>query len=140
MEEDYLRIHRTWEPGDVVKLTLEMPVERVEAHPAVGANNGRVALQRGPVVYCLEEADNGPRLDALALFAGKKVVAKYDAELLGGVVVLRADGLRRSEEGWEGLLYSNERIPLEPATLTFVPYYAWCNRHPGELLVWVREA
>jgi DUF1680 family protein len=140
VEEDYVRVHRTWEPGDVVELTLEMPVERVEAHPAVGANNGRVALQRGPVVYCLEEVDNGPRLDALALFTGKEVVAKYDAELLGGVVKLRAAGKRRSMAEWEGVLYTNERSELEPATLTFVPYYAWCNRHPGELLVWVREA
>ena len=62
MHNGYIRIERTWQSGDQVELTLPMPVERIEAHPSVRQDAGRVALQRGPVVYCLEEVDNGPYL------------------------------------------------------------------------------
>ncbi len=139
VKEGYAHVKRAWAAGDRVELRLPMPVERVRAHPKVRADCGRVALQRGPVVYCLEEADNGADLDALCLPRKAALRAKFRPDLLGGVVTVTAAGRRRSPEGWAGALYRPAAAKTVPARLTAVPYYAWCNRRPGEMLVWVRE-
>jgi DUF1680 family protein len=117
----YACIRRVWQRGDRIELTLPMPVERIEAHPAVRMDCGKVALQRGPVVYCLEEADNGPHLADVFLPRSSKLTAEFRPKLLGGVVVIRGKARRRDEAGWGGELY-----------------YAWANRRPGEMLVWIR--
>jgi len=139
MRQGYAWIERTWRPGDVVTLELPMPVERVEAHPAVHEDAGRVALQRGPVVYCLEEADNGPHLRDVALPHDAPLEATYDPDLLGGVVVIRGPGWRRDPTAWGDALYRPAGSPRQEMTITAIPYYAWANRTPGEMLVWIRE-
>ena len=139
-KKGYARIERLWEKGDQVDLTLPMPVERVVANPKVRMDNGRVALQRGPVVYCLEEADNGKDLAALSLPRDAKLKAKFEKDLLGGVVTISARGTRRVAKGWRDDLYRfADADRTEKATLKAVPYYAWDNRKEGEMMVWVRE-
>ncbi len=139
VKKGYAHVKREWSAGDRVELTLPMPVERVYAHPKVQADCGRVALRRGPVVYCLEEVDNGAGLDALCLPRKAALRAKFQPDLLGGVVTISAAGRRITTEGWKDSLYRPADGKTVPARLTAVPYYAWCNRHPGEMLVWVRE-
>ncbi|MFD0716264.1 glycoside hydrolase family 127 protein [Paenibacillus sp. GCM10027626] len=137
----YLAIDRVWHPGDVVELALSMPVERIYSHPRVTANIGRVALQRGPLVYCLEHADNGPRLQQLALPADAVLEARFEPELLGGIVVLDGTAMRLAEDGWDGRLYGSgdSRPAAEPALVRAIPYAYWDNREGGEMLVWLRE-
>lgn len=139
IKRGYVRIVRTWQPGDVVILDLAMPVERIAAHPAVRDDVGRVALQRGPLIYCLEESDNGPNLPALALPRDAVLTAQFEPSLLGGVVAIDGVGVRLSIEGWAGQLYRPAAIQVERAPIRAVPYYAWANREPGEMLVWIRE-
>ncbi|MHB0876889.1 MAG: glycoside hydrolase family 127 protein [Anaerolineae bacterium] len=139
LEDGYARIRRLWRPGDVIDLTMAMPVERVEAHPAVRSAAGRVALQRGPLVYCLEQVDNGPNLNDISLARGAPLQPEWRADLLEGVVELRGEGRRRSLAGWEDALYRAEASAGEPAAVMAVPYYAWANREPGDMLVWVRS-
>ncbi|MBN1933759.1 MAG: glycoside hydrolase family 127 protein [Anaerolineae bacterium] len=139
IERGYARIARTWQPGDVVTLDLAMPVEHIAAHPAVRDDIGRVALQRGPLVYCLEEADNGPNLPALALPPEVAWKVKFDPSLLGGVVVIDGEAERRSGESWMDQLYRPAVPKVERAPVRAIPYYAWANREPGEMLVWIRE-
>jgi len=139
LRRGYAWIERTWREGDVVTLRLPMPVERIEAHPAVHDDAGRVALQRGPMVYCLEQADNGPHLRDLALPRDARLEATYDADLLGGVVVIRGQGRRRDITAWRGHLYRPAGSATRSLTVTAIPYYAWANRGPGEMLVWIRE-
>jgi len=115
--EGYARIRRVWAIGDILDLELPMPVRRVVAHPAVKADEGRVALQRGPVVYCAEGADNGGRVLDLAIPDEAGFTAKFDPALLDGVVVLSGSA------GWG-----------RPVRL--IPYCAWANRGPGEMAVW----
>ena len=138
VERGYAVLEREWQHGDTVTLDLPMPVQRVYADPRVAVNRGRVALRRGPIVYCLEAADNGPHLDALTLPRDADLTAEFTPELLGGVVVLRGTARRLSSDTESGL-YRTEPPRSEPAPITAIPYCAWDNRAPGEMLVWIRE-
>ena len=136
----YAKIPLVWKPGDVVTLKFPMPIQRVEAHPRARMDCGRVALQRGPVVYCLEEVDNGPNLNDIALHRDPKLRSALDRKLLGGVVVITGKGTRRKPAGWRGTLYRPVASRKESVTLKAVPYCTWANRKPGEMLVWIRQA
>ena len=139
LKDGYVHINRVWKKGDVINLNLDMPIEIMEANPLVRSNAGKVAIQRGPVVYCLEEIDNGANLNDLELANGARPKAVYDEELLGGAVVIFSEGFRRSNEGWEGELYRAYESKLTPVVIKAVPYYMWGNRNPGEMLVWLRK-
>ncbi len=132
----YAVLRRRWTAGDRVELTLPMPVERVRADPRVASVAGRVALQRGPVVYCWEEADNGPALAAVGLPATAALNARFDADTLGGCVVVDADGWREANGD---NLYSMQPADREPARLRAIPYALWANRGEGEMRVWIRQ-
>ncbi len=134
--DGYAALRRVWRAGDRVELTLPLPVERVRADPRVATVAGCVALQRGPVVYCLEQADNGALLAALSLPHAAELTARHDPALLGGCVVIEGPGLRLPT----GLaLY--QTTPPEPAaqSLRAIPYGLWANRGEGEMRVWIRE-
>ncbi len=113
----YARIKRTWNKGDVVELTLPMPVRRVVSHAQIAETKGKVAIERGPLVYCLEGIDNGGKALGQTLQDSAKFSVKWSPDLLHGVNVIRA------KQGKE--------------ELTFVPYYAWAHRGVGEMAVWM---
>lgn len=133
----YARIRRDWKTGDRVELRFPMPVERLEAHASVRTNCGRIALQRGPIVYCLEQADNGPNLNDLCLPQSSRLTARFDPRFLGGAVVVTAPAVRRSSSGWKSRLYRAEASGFRKVTLKAVPYFLWNNRGVGEMLVWI---
>lgn len=135
LRDGYLYIRRAWRQGDTVDVTFDMPVRRLHAHPRVRDCAGKAALARGPIVYCLESADNPAPLSGLYL-CGKAEALPYAPELLGGVVPLRAEGLMRIENSE---LYSEAEPQYEPVALTAIPYYAWANRGLGEMAVWINE-
>lgn len=137
----YAEVRRKWLPGDAVRLTLPLRVRRMAAHPHVAANMGRIALARGPLIYCAEQADLGvdPRDAELPVRAELK--AEWVPDLLGGVVALRGSA-RALDTGaaWEGELYREARAPgrsTREIAFTAVPYYAWGNREPGGMAVWL---
>jgi DUF1680 family protein len=142
----YAEVRRRWRRGDRVELALEMPVRAMECHPHVLENAGRLALARGPLLYCLEGVDHpGAQLLDLALDPRDAVEAEWAADLLGGVVALRGRAeLRPPGEPWRGRLYrrAGTDAPRERHALAFtaVPYFAWANRAPGQLQVWLRRA
>ena len=130
---------RAWRAGDAVDLTLDMPVRVVRSSPRVRENAGKVALMRGPIVYCLEEADNGDALH-LVRMGGSLMAATAWRSDLGGIVAIATTGLREKNEGWDETLYSDAPAPEEEkTTLRWIPYYAWANRGVGEMRVWIRE-
>jgi DUF1680 family protein len=133
----YARLRRTWQRGDKLVLTLPMPVERVHADARVGAAAGQVALQRGPVVYCLEQADNGAQLSAICLPRASPLRAHFAPELLGGCVIIEGQAFRT---GSAGRLYATEPAPVTAVALCAVPYALWANRGEGEMRVWIRES
>ncbi|MBP7403268.1 MAG: glycoside hydrolase family 127 protein [Clostridia bacterium] len=138
LRDGYAVLEADW-AGQSVSLELAMPVERVYAGPQVPHDAGLVCLQRGPMVYCLEEADNGKRLWNLSLPADVELTETFEPDLLEGVTIVRAVGCRRADDD-EGVLYRNAGRPVQvPVPLTFIPYYAWANRAPGEMRVWIHE-
>lgn len=137
--EGYVEVKREWKDGDRVDLVLPMAVRRIHAHPAVDATCGRVAMFRGPLLYCAEEADNGPRLNDLLLRRdGALVVERCPIEGLGIVPLIRTPASRRDISDWEGILYHRKDTAREPCEVTAVPYFLWGNRTCGEMLVWMR--
>jgi DUF1680 family protein len=135
----YLRIGRQWHPGDTVHLELEMPVERVYAHPDVIADEGRVALQRGPIVYCLESADNATPLNRVALRQDTPLETEFRSELLGGVVVVKGQAAVADVSEWGQSLYRTEPPTWQNVGIKAIPYCTWDNREPGQMRVWLLD-
>ncbi|MFV0384074.1 glycoside hydrolase family 127 protein [Paracoccus sp. (in: a-proteobacteria)] len=135
VERGYLRITRRWQAGDEIALDLGMEPQFIHANPAVAADQGRVALMRGPLVYCLEQADNAPMLNSCIL-RDDAVPRLTEINGLPGIVGLEVEGMR---ETGNGALYSTTPPRRAPTLLRAVPYYAWDNRAPGEMLVWIRR-
>jgi len=133
----YALITKVWRTGDKLVLDLPMPVERVHADVRVSAAAGLVALQRGPVVYCVEEKDNGPHLAALSLPRESPLTAHFVSDLLGGCTIIEGNA-RRKEPG--GQLYTTESARQTAVRLCAVPYALWANRGEGEMRVWLRES
>jgi DUF1680 family protein len=133
----YVRVQREWRAGDRVVLDLPMPVERIRADARVAAVAGQVALQRGPVVYCVEQVDNGPELAALALRAGSPLTAHPAPDLLGGCVVIEGQGTRTEHSE---ALYASGPARTTAVRICAVPYALWANRGEGEMRVWLRES
>lgn len=137
-DKGYAKITRVWVDGDTVDLDFPMETVLITANPKVRANSGKKAVMRGPLVYCLEEVDNGADLHNLILNANTKFDVSFDPNLLNGIAIISAEGVRELAN-WDDTLYRvNASLETQPVKLTFIPYYAWANRDPGEMLVWVR--
>jgi DUF1680 family protein len=139
LEGGYLRLARTWQPGDTIALDLPMPIEPIYAHPDVAADAGRVALRRGPLVYCLEQVDHAVPLHRVALGDVSRLEARDEPELLGGVVTIAGTGAALDVAGWEGTLYRAEPPQAQACEIRAIPYYAWDNRAAGPMAVWLPQ-
>ncbi len=117
-----------------------MPVELIEANPAVREDIGKLAVMRGPLVYCLEQTDNGENLHLVRLCAGASFEVREESELLDGIVTVSCEGKKVCSSNWEDTLYRfAKEETLEDIKLRFIPYYTWANRGQGEMCVWVRR-
>ena len=145
----YLQINRKWKAGDKVRLNFDMPVELVESDPRVLENRGNVAIQRGPIVYCLEGTDNPGFnvIDARVNLDSNKnwetAKAEFEKDTLGGVVVITGNGIVPVNPDDQGPLYrpirNKKQIEIKDVTLTAISYYAWCNRGPTSMTVWIQR-
>ncbi len=143
----YLTISRHWKVGDVVTLSIPMPVRRIVAHPRVANNAGRVALMRGPLVYCIEETDNeiGDVRDVV-LNDDVLVTSALRPELLGEVVTLSSHAMLESPApAWDRALYRNldvsagDSAGMSEVRIQAIPYMVWANRGAGPMTVWLRR-
>ena len=140
IQNGYVKIDRTWNDGDNVEIVLAMPVEQMKAHPAVRSDVGQIALQRGPVIYCLEEVDNPHPPHQISLPPDFSVDTAFEPELLGGVVTIKGEGRAPNFEDWDGKLYQRaNETSTKPIEFKAIPYYAWDNREPGEMRVWIQS-
>jgi uncharacterized protein len=131
LNKGYVSVTRKWKRGDVLELNLPMPVRRIVANNLVQADRGRVALQRGPIVYAAEWADNpDDRVRNLVLRDDAKLTAEFKPDLLNGVEVVKAKAI--------SLAYDAQgKINRKEQDFTAIPYYAWANRGAGEMIVWI---
>lgn len=117
VEKGYAVVQKEWKDGDEISLHLEMPVEIVEADSRVKQNTGKRAIQRGPLVYCMEETDNTKDFDKLAITPQTAFNCNFETSLLNGVEIIQATNGDK--------------------TISLIPYYAWDNREAGKMKVWI---
>jgi hypothetical protein len=120
VQSGYVILDKKWENGDVVEMTLAMPVEAVAADPRVKEDEGKRAVQRGPIVYCMEEVDNPEGFDELCLTKD----VRFDVNPL-------------DKRQWWGHPLMQIKAQAGGKTLTFLPYFAWDNREAGKMKVWI---
>ena len=130
VKRGYARIERTWKKGDTIELDLPMPVRRITSHANVTTNKGKVALQRGPIVYCLEGPDNDGKVLDLVIPDDAELTTQFQPDLLGGVVTItgRARTAKRTLDG--------QVVPDSARAFTAIPYYAWAHRGKAHMTVW----
>ena len=140
----YVSVRRTWQTGDLVRLSLPMSVRRLHCHPRVTENAGHIALMRGPLVYCLEQVDHpGVDIHDIALPVNPPFRTDWESDLLGGVVTLTAEAdTVRADGSWDKRLYQSlqaksEEQGQQPTSIKAIPYFAWANRKPGPMRVWI---
>jgi len=139
IERGYLVLAREWRNADSVELDLPMPVQRIAANPNVKANHGQLAIQRGPVVYCVEQCDQKEPLAGLFLPADAELKPVVEKGLLGGVTVIKGFAGVAAKPDWNNQLY--QPLPnTRRIELTAIPYYAWDNREAGPMKVWLPVA
>jgi DUF1680 family protein len=140
VERGYASVRRLFSAGDVVTLDLPTPAERIYAHPYVRMDVGRAALRRGPLIYCVEEADNpGGPVQTLTLPRDAALEPDPRPDLFGGVVTLKA-AAQRLVASPEAALYASRPPPSRNAPLTAIPYFLWSNRGSGSMQVWLAES
>jgi uncharacterized protein len=140
LENGYIVLNRKWRTGDEVLLQWVMPVTRIYANPQVKADRGKVALMRGPLVYCLEEIDQSVPLENLRLGRSSGFDISFDPHLLDGMITVHGWALAVDRKPWGSELYRDKPPKLREVSFTAIPYFAWDNRQPGEMLVWLPEA
>jgi DUF1680 family protein len=130
LDKGYVRLNRSWKVGDVIELNLPMPVQRVVASDKVNADRGRIALQRGPIVYCAEWPDNpNGKVRNLMLPRDQSFNVAFEPSLLNGVETISGKAMTLSKNA-DGAIVKTEQ-PFKA-----IPYFAWANRGKGEMAVW----
>lgn len=136
--DGYVYLRRTWEDGDTFAIRFDMAVREIYANTRVTEDIGKVAVARGPIIYCMEETDNGEELAALILEGGE-YRQTVSHEILQNAVYLKTRGYRIQSEETEAL-YTTEKPDCKKQELTLIPYFLWGNRGYGELAVWLKKA
>lgn len=139
IERGYFKIHRNWKIGDEVKLYLKMEPQRIYSNPNVNENLGRVALQCGPLIYCIEQNDHQDGLDMIRISPEAKLRLEVKDGDLGMVNLIKTTGSAIDTSDWSSELYRNKKHNEVSVNVTAVPYYLWCNRGPNKMKVWIRE-
>lgn len=139
MEKGYIYLKRKWKAGDKVTAVFDVSFRFVRCNPRVRDNIGKICLMKGPMVYCLEEADNGRYLAADVIDSSVKPKEVFDESLLGGTLCAELEGMRIDYSGVSESLYENESPSYIKDTFKAIPYCCWNNRGKGEMLVWMRE-
>jgi len=139
IECGYIVLTREWQNSDSIELDLPMPIQRITANPNVKANHGLLAIQRGPIVYCIEQCDQKEPVGSLFLPPNAELKVVADKQLLGGVTVIEGRAGVAPKLDWANRLYEALPAPRR-VEFTAIPYYAWDNRAAGPMKVWLPVA
>jgi DUF1680 family protein len=130
IQKGFAGIKRKWQKGDTIDLNIPMPVRRIIAHPKIEADKNKIALQRGPIVYCLEWPDNDDKVLNLMIPDNALLRTEYKPDLLNGVMVITGNAqVIKQANNDDNTLTQNKQF-------TAIPYYAWAHRGQGEMTVW----
>jgi len=140
MDNGYAKIQRNWSSGDTLEWMLPLETVLVTANPQMRVNAGKVAIQRGPFVYCLEEADHGAPLSSFSLAEEPSLQEQAVSDELGSYIAIEGEGHMTDDARWsEEMLYQPLHKATRPIRIKAIPYYLWGNRQPGEMSVWLRH-
>jgi hypothetical protein len=128
MQNGYAVINKAWSKNDVVEVNLPMEVRRVLASDSVKNDIGKVALQRGPIMYCAEWADNNGKTSNIIIPANTTFTSEFKPDVLNGIMTLKAEV--------PVVTFTDESIATQKQHFTAIPYYSWANRGKGEMTVW----
>ncbi len=133
MEKGYAVVTKTWKKGDVIRLQLPMTVQKIISNEKVVTNKNKMALQFGPLIYCLESPDNFGLTSNIILPEQTKFWAEYNPDLFHGIMTIKAEGL--------AVIIDKEKntVTTKPQIVTAIPYYAWAHRGKGEMTVWIPQ-
>ncbi|HLG38608.1 MAG TPA: hypothetical protein VI461_03030, partial [Chitinophagaceae bacterium] len=133
MENGYAVLNRTWKPNDIVEVSLPMDVRRVIAVDKLKEDAGKVALQRGPLIFCAEGQDNNGKASNIVLPRDASFSAEFKPDMLNGITVLKSDAIAVmvDEKG--------NKVNTVKQSFVAIPYYAWANRGKGEMTIWFPE-
>jgi uncharacterized protein len=133
IEKGFAVLSRTWKKGDVVVVQLPMEVRRIVANKNLEENEGKIALQRGPLLYCAEWPDNNGRASNLVLPNNVSFTTEHKKDLLNGVTILKGEAIAVTVDE------KNNAVTSKPQPFVAIPYYAWAHRGKGEMMVWLPE-
>ena len=135
----YAAVRRTWTEGDVIELDLPMPVRLVQANPRAEQLRGQVAVFRGPLLYCLESPDvaDDVELSSVHMPADAALDPVPADDVAPGLIALEGGALYRAEPAWDSLYRPLPDCPLQPMPVRMIPYFAWANRGPAAMTVWL---
>jgi len=131
----YIKILRAWHKGDYIELNFPMFIELIQSNPNVRENTGKVAIQRGPMIYCLEEIDNGNNLFNISLTDESRLKAEFDPDLFNGIMIIRGNAVRPDDSEWENILYKPMENKTKKAEIRAVPYCLWGSRKIWKIFV-----
>jgi DUF1680 family protein len=130
MENGYAVINKVWQKNDQLSVNLPMQVRKVIANPSLAEDAGKVALQRGPMMYCAEWKDNDGKVSNIVIPKNAVFTPTFRKDLLNGLTILNGRALKAD---------STDKSKTQPVELTAIPYYSWANRGKGEMQVWFAE-
>jgi DUF1680 family protein len=139
VEKGYAKISKVFK-NDTIRIIFQAPAKYIHANPRVRADILKTAIVKGPLIYCLEEVDNGENLAAILVDCKEPLQEKYEENLLKGTTVIESKAKKVSEKAWsEDMIYEDKGVSLEDIRIKAVPYCYWGNRKKGEMLVWLKE-
>lgn len=140
INKGYLYIKKIWHGVSKIEVEFDMPAQLIEANPKVRADAGKLAIVKGPLVYCLEEVDNGENLSAIEIAPDAQLTESFEADLLGGTLIIHANAKKIDESNWGTELYRPVKTQTKEIEIKAIPYCLWNNRKNGEMLVWINKA
>lgn len=138
-KEGYLQIERKWKDGDILQIEFDMPIVYMQTNCAVAENIGKLAVMRGPLVYCMEEADNGRGLARCFIKAGAEAKLTACDDLIEGMVAINVKGSQLINTETDSLYMPHGNRREIEREFHLIPYFLWANRSPGEMIVWIHE-
>ncbi len=138
IEKGYAKLRRVWDKNSIINVCYDIQAELVAAHPEVRANAGKVAIVKGPLVFCFEEVDNGGNLSSVYVRQDAQLEECFDQKLFGGITTIKCKGEKIIETGWGNELYKRAEIETKTVELTAIPYFLWGNRGENEMIVWLK--
>ncbi len=143
VNQGYVTIDRTWNPGDSLEICFAISPRLTEAHPRIDPTRGSLTIERGPLVYCLEQIDSTANIADVEIDPAAPLQTEWQPDVMGGTMFVKVGGYAVDTSDWGDTLYrtsGKQEVKKQPVQLTAVPYQLWSNRDSGAMRVWIPKS